>query len=155
MELALNDQSNTPGNTLKSSSRTYASSTGTNLYSSSDNPVDSASGIAPTVSVTWGVWSSANHTFTAQNTSVNSVKVVVSRTAVNHNAIPLIWAKLLGVSSTDVTCTAIAALTTASTASVNVSGQSDPYLAGMPSGSTASYDDSGARPNRRPPSASP
>ncbi len=105
------------------------------------NPVDPASGIAATSTVTRGSWNAVTRTFTAGNGTPFAVRVRMSRTAANNNAVPLPFASFIGRSQVDVDVEAIAVLTTAQAATVNVSAQSDPWLAGMPSGSTASYND--------------
>jgi hypothetical protein len=61
--------------------------------------------------------------------------------------VSLPWASLLGRTHVDVEAEAIAVLHTASQGTVNVSAQSDPWLAGMPAGSTASYNDVAGNPN--------
>jgi hypothetical protein len=110
------------------------------------NPVDNNSGVSPTISFTWGYWNSSSKTFTAGTGTPVAVMVTVSRTAANGNAVPLTFPLMNGLSAfrttCDVTATAIAVLSQ-STSVVNqtISGQSDPWLAGMPSGSEASYDD--------------
>jgi hypothetical protein len=110
------------------------------------NPVDNNSGVLPTVSFTWGFWNSTTKTFTAGTGTPVAVMVTVSRTAANGNAVPLTFPLMNGLSAfrttCDVTATAIAVLSQ-STSVVNqsISGQSDLWLAGMPSGSEASdYD---------------
>lgn len=105
------------------------------------NPVDAASGTAPTATITRGSWNAATRTFTPGNGSPFAVRVRMSRTAANNNGVNLPWMSLLGRSEVDITAEAIAVLTSPTAATVNVSAQSDPWLAGMPAGSTASYND--------------
>lgn len=105
------------------------------------SPVDPASGIAATTTVTRGSWDAYTHTFTPGNGSPFAVRVTISRTEANNNAVPLPWATLIGRPRIDVTATATAVLTVAQAQTFNVSAQSDPWLAGMPNGSTASYCD--------------
>jgi Flp pilus assembly protein TadG len=119
-----------------------AQSYGPYLATTPYNPVDSNSGVQPTVSVTWGKWDATTSTFTAGSFSPPAVKVTISRTAANNNAVPLTLAAIIGRGNCDVSATAIARVSTPSSGSTySVSGQSDPWLAGMPAGSTASYDD--------------
>ena len=105
------------------------------------SPVDSASGIAPTVTVTRGSWNALTRVFTPGNGTPFAVRVTMSRTQANNNAVPLPWATLIGRPRVDIDATAIAVLTSPTAQTFNVSAQSDPWLAGMPSGSTASYND--------------
>ncbi|HEX8913588.1 MAG TPA: Tad domain-containing protein [Humisphaera sp.] len=107
------------------------------------NPVDATTGVAPTVTITWGYWVPATSTFYAGTNSSypTAVRCVSSRTAANGNAVPLTWAKVLGRPWQDVTCTSVAIMTNTTSAAVSTPSTSDVYLAGMPAGSTASLDD--------------
>lgn len=123
----------------------YGSSIPTSPY----NPVDAGSGIQPTVVITWGKWDSATSTFTAGSFTPPAVKVTVSRTAANGNGVKLTLASILGRKTCDVSSTSIAAVADLPPQTITVNGTSDPWLSGMPDGSTASYDD--AAPSQRPP----
>jgi hypothetical protein len=106
------------------------------------NPVESSAGVQPTVTITWGKWDDDAKAFTPGTFSPPAVRVTVSRTAANNNPVPLALAAVLGQRSLDVSATAVAVLSTSSgPATYTVSGQHDPWLAGMPAGSTASYND--------------
>jgi Putative Tad-like Flp pilus-assembly len=118
--------------------QSYANSHGPALYSSANNPIDANSGTAPTVNVTWGYWSTTSNVFTTANTSgyVPAVKVTVTRTNAGGNPALLYFGKLIGINSIDVHASAIAAQMGGETTSLNIPSRSDPYLAGMSSGST-------------------
>src|SRR4051812_2831726 len=120
--------------------RTTAAATGALLPG--QNPVDSGSGVAPTVTVTWGRWDFSTKSFTAGTFDPPAVQVTVSRRAVNGNGVPLILGSLFGRRTCDVSVTSVATLGGSASSNVTVSGQHDPWLAGMPSGATASYNDS-------------
>jgi Flp pilus assembly protein TadG len=105
------------------------------------NPVDGNSGVAPTITVTRGYWNAATKKFATGNGSPFAVKVTVSRTAANNNGVPLMWGALIGRSTVDVQSSAVAVLNTQSAQTFDVSAQGDPWLAGMPAGSLASYND--------------
>ncbi|HEX8916732.1 MAG TPA: Tad domain-containing protein [Humisphaera sp.] len=120
-----------------STAQSYAPFIPTSAY----NPVDAGSGVQPTVTITWGKWDSTTKTFTAGTYSPPAVKVTVSRTKANGNAVTTSLASVLGFRSVDVVQTSIAAVVTKPAVTYTVSGQSDPWLAGMPAGSTASYND--------------
>ncbi|HEX8911567.1 MAG TPA: pilus assembly protein TadG-related protein [Humisphaera sp.] len=113
----------------------YAATAGPSLYSSANNPVDAGSGVQPTVTVTWGAWNSSNKVFTPGGGNT-AVRVVASRTAANGNAVPLVLGAVIGQRSADVTCESIATLTGGQSQSVTVSATANPYLAGMPAGTT-------------------
>lgn len=122
----------------------YANAHGPASYSASYNPVDTCSTVTPTISVTWGYWNSTTHTFSATATTSNiAVKVTASYTAKNGNAIPLIFAKILGQSSCDISATSTAALMSGSSTTTNVSVPStdNPYFSGMPAGTTNQFGD--------------
>jgi Flp pilus assembly protein TadG len=127
----------------------YAPYVASNPY----NPVDANSGVPPTVSITWGSYNSSSKVFTPGGTSPVAVKVVISRTTANGNSVKLTFPLMSGYSTVRKTCDiraqAIAVLDGGSSVTATVSGQSDPWLAGMPSGSEASDDD--YAPSQSPP----
>lgn len=114
------------------------------LPTSTFNPVDANSGISDTIAVTWGYWNTSSNTFSTSSGTLTAVKIVVSRTAANGNAVPLIFPLMAGLglvhTSCDVSATAIAALQPASSSTSTVAGTADVWLAGMTSG-TASWGD--------------
>lgn len=114
----------------------YANTAGPSLYSSAFNPVDANSGVQPTVSVQWGYWNTSSKTFSTSGGGTTAVRVVASRTAANANAVPLTWASVLGRKTCDVTCESIAILTGGQSSSLSVQATQNPYLAGMPPGTT-------------------
>jgi Flp pilus assembly protein TadG len=119
----------------------YAPYIATNPY----NPVDSNSGTPATVSITWGSWTASSKTFTPGGSSPMAVKVVISRTTQTGNSVKLTFPLMNGLTPVKKTCDvwaqAVAVLDGNSTANATVSGQSDPWLAGMPNGTTASDND--------------
>ena len=120
----------------------YANANGPQLYSATDNPVDSGSGVMPTVSVLWGYWNTTSRTFsTSSNGGPDADKVTTSRTTANGNPVPLVWGRILGKTSCDVTVTSVAALIPGQSTNVNVPSTANPYFAGMPAGTTNSYGD--------------
>jgi Flp pilus assembly protein TadG len=143
----------------------YSTTYGSYLTANNYNPVDTAystavtgSGSAPvytgtnalpTVTVTWGWWNSTTASFVAGAGTPTAVQVTYARTAANGNAVPLSFPLLSGGAavqdSCDITATATAVITTASSStSTTVPGKANVWLSGMPSGSTASYDDTEA-----------
>ena len=76
---------------------------------------------------------------------LQSVKVTICRTTATNNPVkltfPLITGKVAVRTTCDVWAMAIAYLSGAATSNQSVSGQSDPWLAGMPNGTTASDND--------------
>jgi len=118
--------------------KTYANNNGPSIYSAANNSVDSNSGVAPTVTVTWGHWNTATNSFNTSSGTYTAVQATVSRTKANNNAISLTWGTVIGQPTCDVTVTSVAArIGTGQTTSFTVSATASPYLAGMPNGSTA------------------
>jgi Putative Flp pilus-assembly TadE/G-like len=113
-------------------------------YIANYNPVDSASGVTPTVTSTWGYWK--NNAFTAGTNSSypTAIKVVLARSTPNGNAVPLTFPipTPTGIvrKTCDVWAQAVAILPLPITINATVLSTSDPWLSGMSSGS-ASYDD--------------
>jgi Flp pilus assembly protein TadG len=95
--------------------------------------------------VEFGIWDIKLRTFTKLSGfgvyGANAVRVSISRVAAKGNATKMQLASLVGMSSVDVKVSAIAMVSGGATVTINVPGTSDPYLAGMPPGSKASYDD--------------
>jgi len=131
--------------TPTSMAQSYATAIGALI--AAKNPVDANSGYNPTVTVTVGSWNTGTGTFTADNGAAGplAIKVIVSRSAANNNSVPLAFPLPSGkgvVSKTcDVWAKSIAMLPNKITLSQTVQATYDPWLSGMPSGSTASYDD--------------
>jgi Flp pilus assembly protein TadG len=112
------------------------------IASNAYNPVDSNSGMTPTVSITWGSYNSSTKVFTPGGTSPVAVKVVISRTTGNGNPVKLTFPLMSGYLAMRKTCDvwaqAVAVLDGGTTLNTTVTGQGDPWLAGMPAGSQAS-----------------
>jgi Flp pilus assembly protein TadG len=89
--------------------------------------------------VVTGTWSKTTKTFSPGGTSPNAIQVTAHCSASRGTAIPTLFASVLGVKSCDIHATAIATVTTASQGVIAVPGTSDPWLAGMPNGTTADY----------------
>ena len=102
--------------------------------------------------VEYGTWDTKTRKFTKLSGfaiySANAVKVSISRLEAKGNATKLHLARLIGMKSIDVKVSSIAMVSGGTTVTINVPGTSDPYLAGMPAGSKASYDD--VAPNQCP-----
>jgi hypothetical protein len=104
------------------------------------NPVDAGSGVSPIVTITWGTWNAATNTF-AQDGGTSAVRVTVARTTAGGNPLPLTWARLVGKNSIDLTVDAVATIVGGQNGGVTVNSASNPYLAGMPSGTATIWGD--------------
>lgn len=109
------------------------------------NKVDGTEYAMTAADVEFGTWTPANKTFTALSGSArsgaNAIRVTCRRTAASGNAIPMIFAGLVGKSSADVTATTIAYGTTptSTTAGAGFVGLSTFTSSGI---TTDSYDGS-------------
>jgi plastocyanin/Flp pilus assembly protein TadG len=107
--------------------------------------IDEYSGVTPTSSITWGYWQSGAFVSGTSATYPLAVRVVVQRTTANGNPVHLLFPIPTSSSffskTCDVQATSIAILPNVITQNVTVPATYDPWLAGMPNGSTASYDD--------------
>lgn len=108
------------------------------------NPVDAGSKIDPTVLVEWGWWDPNNLAFKLTSGGAywpRSVRVTTSRSKANRNPVPLMFASVVGFSGIDLTTQAVATLNNPTSVAHTVSSQYDPWLAGAPDGTKASYND--------------
>jgi Flp pilus assembly protein TadG len=110
-----------------------------------ENPVDGGYiTLSTTTDIQVGYWNTSNDTFTSGGTPTNAVRVYARRTTANSNPIPLLFGKLIGVSTVDVWASSTAALvpiTGDSDVSAVINATSNPWLANEPAGTTASETD--------------
>jgi hypothetical protein len=106
------------------------------------NAPDAKSGIAATVTYEYGTWNSATRVFTpGYGAGTPAGRITVSRTASNNNAVPLFWGAMIGMPRVDVRAVAVATLVGGQSVNVTVSATANPYLAGMPGGSSSPWGD--------------
>jgi Flp pilus assembly protein TadG len=86
-----------------------------------------------------GIWNAGSSTFTVTNSSPNAVRVTAHLSAARGTAVPTVFASILGFSSCDLHATSVATVVAPVTTNVQVPGLADPWLAGMPNGTTANY----------------
>ena len=93
------------------------------------------------VDVEIGNWDASHRTFTAAvgsaQDSASSVRITVRRTAARGNPVSLVWGRVLGRTTCDVTATGTASLTRGTFTIMTVDGTSNLWLAGMPNGTIA------------------
>jgi hypothetical protein len=119
--------------------------------------IDPGSGVAANVWVTSGYWKNNAFQTGTSSTYPLAVKVLISRSAANGNPVPLAFPLPSGngsllTKSVDVWASSVAILPNRITVNFTADGTDDPWLSGMPSGATASYDD--AAPTNAPPAIS-
>ncbi|HEY1628424.1 MAG TPA: TadG family pilus assembly protein, partial [Tepidisphaeraceae bacterium] len=87
-----------------------------------------------------GFWSTATNTFTTANdfSQVNAVWVSAKLDQRRGDAVPLMFAPMVGINTCDVTADSIAMLVPPINVDQIVQATADPFLAGMPAGSIAS-----------------
>jgi Flp pilus assembly protein TadG len=122
-----------------------------------DNNVNGNPVVLQPSDVQIGIWNSTSKTFTATNVNPNAVQVTARLSATRGTAVATSWASILGFNSVDETAVSIAIYVTGDSSFVSVPGGSDPWLAGMPGGTTANYTNQGwtdSAPNNSPIQAS-
>jgi Flp pilus assembly protein TadG len=107
------------------------------------NTADGSSVVLQSSDVVTGTWNSSTGTFTAGGSTPTAVQVTAQRTAARGNAVATMFAAVIGCKTIDVHSTAVAVFTAGSSTTINVSGKADPWLAGMPTGTTANYTNQG------------
>jgi putative Flp pilus-assembly TadE/G-like protein len=89
-------------------------------------------------------WTSASsYTVVSNASAANAVRVYARRTTANGNPIPMLFAGILGKPTIDVWASAIAALVTTQSETDWVSANSNPWMAGQPTGTQGSEPDPG------------
>jgi hypothetical protein len=106
-----------------------------------DNLVDGAPLTVLPSDVTTGTWDSVADTFTPGGSSPNAVSVNVCRVQSRGTAIPLLFAQVVGQKSLDIHASSIAVYTAGSNVTIVAPATGDPWLAGMPNGTTANTFD--------------
>jgi len=112
------------------------------IAAAADNTCDGDPVVLQPADVEIGVWDAAARTFTPTAGSPNAVRVTARRTAARGNPIPTPFAALIGRSNVDAIAVAVATITTPTNTQINVPGTANPWLAGMPAGTTANGFDS-------------
>ncbi len=121
------------------------------LLAAADNKADGTPVILdPNLDIDLGIWTSVTRTFVVVTdpTAANAVRVRARRLASRGNAVPTIFAKLLGISYCDVTTTSIAMYTPGSAATYTVPATRNPFLSGEPAGTLASQNNPHNSPDR-------
>ena len=113
------------------------------IASAADNTANGTTVVLQSSDVVTGTWNAASSTFTAGGGSQNAVQVTAQRTNARGNAVKTGFASVLGFTSVDVHGTSVAMFTAGTSTTINVPGQADPWLAGMPTGTTANYTNQG------------
>ncbi len=103
------------------------------------NQIEGASVVLLASDIVTGTWNKTTKTFTAGGGSPNAVQVTAHLCAARGTAIPTIFASVLGNSTCDIHATSIATVVYPTQSAIAVPGTSDPWLAGMPNGTTANY----------------
>jgi Putative Flp pilus-assembly TadE/G-like len=136
---------------ISSSTNAIPSTPTLQTFATTSNPVDANSGISPTFKVSWGTWNTTTKKFSASTTNFASppagtqsaVQVLISRSAQNNNSVPLTFPLVSGSkwvhTNVDIWASSIAVLNPAHPVTETISAQWNPWLAGMPAGSTLSY----------------
>ena len=111
------------------------------IATAANNTIDGVSTTITASDIVPGIWNSSAKVFVPTYVSPNAVKVTIRRTAADGNAIPLTFARLIGMNSCDVTATSIAYTTTETSTTYTAPATGNPWLAGMPPGTTGNSAD--------------
>jgi Flp pilus assembly protein TadG len=109
-----------------------------------DQPVDGVTfSLNTTTDVQFLNWTSASATPTVESgtTGANAIRVYCRRTTSESDPITLLFGEALGVQSASVWASSVAYIDV-QTETLTVNGNANPWLAGMPTGTTASEPDS-------------
>ncbi len=111
--------------------------------SANDNFVDgSRLSLNATQDIDFGTWNTNTRTFTklngASRANANAVRVIGRRTAARGNAIPTVFAAMIGKPSQDLTVESISMRVSPVTTQYDIPATASPYLAGMPNGTMSS-----------------
>ncbi|HVT91036.1 MAG TPA: pilus assembly protein TadG-related protein [Tepidisphaeraceae bacterium] len=116
------------------------------IAAAADNNVDGTSLVLQSSDVTIGVWN--NGAFKTSGAGTSAVRVRAYRTSARNTGIPLLFAGIFRSRTIDITAQSIATYVPATNVTINAQSKGDPWLAGMPNGTTAnSYD---SAPNNSP-----
>ena len=109
------------------------------ITSAAENTADGSPVIITAANVQIGNWDTTKSpNFSAARTPQNAVQVDCSRNAASGNATSLLFGRMLGKNTCDITAISVAAVTTqASSMTLPVLATQNPWLAGMPTGTIA------------------
>jgi len=114
----------------------------------SANKANGTSVVLADTDVLLGTWSSG--AFTVTTTNPNAVRVTSRRTQATGNAVPLLFASVIGLTGKDVTARSTAVYVSGVNVDVNVPATGNPWLAGMPDGTIANPGNPHKNPDRAP-----
>lgn len=100
----------------------------------------------PATDIRFGRWDTANQTFTTSSFGVNAIHIQARRTRERGNAVPMMFASLIGFDLCNVTADATVLYIPAIEVDQYVPATANPFLSGMPPGSIAS----GINPHNNP-----
>lgn len=88
--------------------------------------------------IEYGKWDATTKKFTKTSTGVNAIHVTARRTQARGNAIPMMFASLVGFKMCDVTADVVVMVIPPVNVNQFVPATANPFLSGMPVGTTAS-----------------
>jgi hypothetical protein len=108
--------------------------------SAAENRVDARSLVLRTSDIELGVW--RNNAFYSSGSGVSAVRVTGRLSNARGTAVPLLFASILKRNTIDITAQAVATYTAPITTTNIAQAKANPWLAGMPNGTTANAYDS-------------
>lgn len=88
--------------------------------------------------IEYGRWDTRSKTFTRGSSAINAIHIMARRTKARGNGVPTMFASLIGFNLCDVTANAMVMYVPAIEVDQYVPATANPFLSGMPAGSTAS-----------------
>jgi Flp pilus assembly protein TadG len=125
------------------------------IAAAGDNLADGSTVVLQNTDIEFGTWNGSTKVFTVTSpSSATAVRVTAMRSMSRGNAVPLTFGSLLGQSACEAKCASISSYSPAVDVVSSVPSTSNPWLAGMPSGTVANPGNPHNNPDYAP-SASP
>jgi Flp pilus assembly protein TadG len=115
----------------------YANSAVTSnaVAAAAENKVDGMPLALQNSDITLGVWN--NGAFYTSGSGMSAVRVTARRTNSRGTAIPLLFTSMFGLTTLDITVQSVATYIPGASTSITAQARGNPWLAGMPAGTTA------------------
>ncbi len=109
------------------------------IAAAATNTIEGAPVVLKTADVQVGSWDTTNSKFTATTYNPNAVQVTAWLSAARGTGVPTLFAALIGEKTCDIHVVSTAMMTFPYTQTSTITGGADPWLAGMPAGTTANF----------------
>jgi hypothetical protein len=125
------------------------------IAAAAQNMADGTPVVLTNADIEFGTWNATTKTFTVtSSSSATAIRVTAMRSASRGTAVPLVFAGILGRSACEAHVTSISTYSAAVDVVTNLPATSNPWLAGMPAGTSANVGNPHNNPDYAP-TASP